>query len=181
MAIATMGNERIIITGFMGSGKSTVGRALARLLECEMVDLDEVITHEDRAPWQIIEADGEPAFRVIETRALGNALEVSSARVIALGGGTWILQRNRDLIKSHSAVIVWLDAPFTTCWARIQECRGNRPLAPTEAGAQVLYDKRRAVYELADLVITVDHNKTTDDIAAEIVAQITQAPATRQT
>lgn len=176
-----MGNERIIITGFMGSGKSTVGRALARLLECEMVDLDEVITHEDRAPWQIIEADGEPAFREIETRALGNALENSSAHVIALGGGTWILQRNRDLMKSHSAVIVWLDAPFTTCWARIQEFQGNRPLAPTEAEARALFDERRPTYELADIVIKAADNRSTDDIAAEIVGRITEAPATRQT
>ncbi len=175
-----MTNERIIITGFMGSGKTTVARALSRLLECEMSDLDDVITREEqRAPWQIIEADGEPAFREIETRVLENTLEHHGARVIALGGGAWTLPRNRDLIRSQGAFTVWLDAPFDLCWNRIQESGGNRPLAGTESETRTLFDERLSSYKLADLIINTE-KKSTDEIAAEIVAKTIQAQATRQ-
>ena len=175
-----MNNERIIITGFMGSGKTTVARDLARLLECEMTDLDEVIASEElRAPWEIIEADGEREFREIETRVLESILGSNGAQVISLGGGAWTLPRNRDLIRAQGALTVWLDASFDLCWKRIQESGGNRPLAGTEAETRALFDERLASYKLADLSINTQ-NKSTDEIAAEIVAKTTQARATRQ-
>lgn len=175
-----MTTERIIITGFMGSGKSTVARALALLLAAEMIDLDEAITREAlRSPGEIIESDGEAAFREIETRALAGVLASERNEVIALGGGAWTLPRNRDLIKSKGALSVWLDAPFDLCWSRIQNSEAHRPLARTEASARALYDHRREQYRLADLSISADKNKTHDQIGAEIFALIKQARARR--
>ena len=76
----------IIITGFMGAGKTTVARALARVLNCNALDLDLLITEkEKRSPKEIIEQDGEAAFREVETRNLRQALSRGSDRVIALG------------------------------------------------------------------------------------------------
>ena len=164
-----MSNERIIITGFMGSGKSTVARALARLLNCEMIDLDEVIARvEGRSPRQIIIEDGESSFRKVETRVLGSVLKTDGTRVVALGGGAWTLQRNRDLIGGRGGISVWLDAPFSLCWERILASGSERPLAQDELQTQKLYRERLASYERSDLHIEAVENRSAEEIAGEI-------------
>src|SRR5689334_1920355 len=91
--------HRIVITGFMGSGKNTVGRALAASLNCSFVDLDQQITKiEGRTANEIIRNDGEAVFRKIETQILRELLASGSTGVIALGGGTWTVAENRQLI-----------------------------------------------------------------------------------
>src|SRR5262245_13296867 len=115
-----MKNRRVVIVGFMGCGKTTVAKALARRLGCEMIDLDTFITErEGRSPAQIIMEDGEIPFRKTESQALRNALEIDEARVIALGGGAWTIEANRALVAQHKGLSVWLDAPFELCWQRI--------------------------------------------------------------
>lgn len=161
--------RHIIITGFMGSGKTTVARGLALILGCQMLDLDHVIAEQEgRIAREIIEQDGENSFREIETRNLREVLESSLPGVIALGGGAWTLERNRNLIDEHNGVTVWLDAPFELCWDRIIRSGGGRPLARDEAQAQMLYAERRQQYALAKLHVQVVANKSTDNIAAEI-------------
>jgi len=114
----------------MGSGKTTVAQALARALDCALLDLDRLITERlERTPKEIIEEDGEPAFREVETRFLREVLAAGSARVIALGGGAWTVETTRDLIVSHNGFTVWLDAPFEVCWQRIEAAGSERPLA----------------------------------------------------
>lgn len=163
----------IIITGFMGSGKSTVASALARRLQCEMIDLDEVITIEaGRSPKQIIEEDEEQAFREIETRTLEKSLANDRTVVIALGGGTWTIKRNRDLISERSGICVWLDAPFELCWQRIRQANGIRPLAPNRKAALALFAQRQPVYDLATLRLEVSEDKDAESIAAEIASLV---------
>lgn len=168
-----MKNAPIVITGFMGSGKSTVARALALRLETQMIDLDgQILKQEGRSAKQIIEEEGESAFREIETRVLRNVLQNSSVGVIALGGGAWTLQRNRELITSAGGVSVWLDAPFNLCWQRIAVTGDKRPLARTEHDALSLYTERRAAYASADLRVEVTGSKTTDEVALEIATAL---------
>src|ERR671914_821538 len=94
--------RRVVITGFMCAGKTSVARALARLLKCPALDLDELVRErEGRTPQRLIDEEGEPAFREAETRALREALGDGAAQVIALGGGTWALERNRALVNEH--------------------------------------------------------------------------------
>src|SRR5258708_31504744 len=132
-----MTDRRIIVVGFMGCGKTAVAEALARRLGCAMVDLDSFITdREGRAPAEIIVQDSEPSFREIETRALKVALEENVARVIALGGGAWMIEANRALVAQHDCLSVWLDAPFELCWERITARGATRPLAPDRESAQ---------------------------------------------
>src|SRR5207248_9678402 len=89
-------NRRIVILGFMGCGKTTVARELARQLECSFVDLDSFVTQlHGRSPAEIIQQDGEDSFREIETLALRDVLQEKHARVIAVGGGTWTIPANR--------------------------------------------------------------------------------------
>ncbi len=162
-------SHHIIITGFMGSGKTTVARALAHILKRELVDLDQVIAEQEgRTAQEIIDQDGEATFRVIETRTLREVLENKSRGVVALGGGAWTLERNRNLIDQTGGVTVWLDAAFDLCWERIISSEGNRPLARDEGQARLLYAERRPLYSLARVHVLVGAEKSTDNISAEI-------------
>ena len=149
-------NQPIIIVGFMGSGKTTVARKLARILNCVAIDLDNVIAQRTgRTAREIIEADGEPAFRSVETRTLSKVLDEGSGRVIALGGGAWIEEENRQLVTARNGFSVWIDAPFELCWGRIEAAGNERPLAPNRELAEKLYAQRRPVYALATLRVAV--------------------------
>ena len=157
-------NRRYIILGFMGCGKTTVASALARQLDCKLIDLDSFITEsEGRSPAEIIEQDGEPAFRQIESLALTEVLKDRDARVIALGGGTWTIPANRTLVALHDCLTVWLDAPFETCWQRIDSGNTIRPLAPDRETTKVRYDSRREDYALASRKIPI---QPSDSVAA---------------
>src|SRR5215210_9074893 len=148
---------KIIITGFMGCGKTRVARELARRLDLELVDLDERITqNEGRSPAQLILEDGEPSFRIIESNTLRELLQKEGAAVIALGGGAWIEETNRDLINQFGCLSVWLDTPFEVCWSRIEASDDVRPLGKTREQAQTLYDRRRPIYELANIRIQIE-------------------------
>ena len=115
-----MENALIVITGFMGSGKAPLRRPSLFGSICTMIDLGrEILKQEDRSARQIIEEDGEPVFREIETRVLRDVLQKNASGVIALGGGAWTFPRNRELIAAAGGISVWLDAPFNLCWQRI--------------------------------------------------------------
>jgi len=164
-------SPRIVITGFMGAGKTTVARALAARLGCQMVDLDDFITaRTGRRPQRIIDEEGEPRFREIEIAALRQALEQTSARVIALGGGAWTIADNRALITQHNCLSVWLDAPFDLCWRRIAITNAAaRPLARNRESTQLLYEERRQFYQLASVHVEMQGTSGVADVAAEIV------------
>jgi shikimate kinase len=172
--------RRIVIVGFMGCGKTTVARALAARLDCGLVDLDAVVAAQQRMSVpNLISERGESGFREVETAALQLVLDRHTPRIIALGGGAWTLERNRDLINKHDCLSVWLDAPFDLCWQRISEHSALRPLAPKEATARSLYRERQPLYALANLRVAVTHQASADDLAAEIGNAI-EAGATPQ-
>lgn len=157
----------LVITGFMGCGKSQVARELAHRLELTLIDLDDKIaTLHGRTAAQLINDEGEPAFRMIETNTLRGILQSETPAVIALGGGAWITKTNRELIAAHGGVAVWLDTPFAVCWQRIEASTEDRPLGRTRAEAEQRFQLRRPIYQLADIhVAIVDHEPLTDTIA----------------
>ncbi|HWW75685.1 MAG TPA: shikimate kinase [Pyrinomonadaceae bacterium] len=163
--------RRVVITGFMAAGKTTVGRALARLLGATFVDLDDAVLElEGRGPRGLIDEEGEAYFREAETRALRHVLERSDARVIATGGGAWALARNRALADAHGCLSVWLDAPFDLCRERIDAGGGpsDRPNARDPERARLLYEQRRAAYSLATLRVRVEPDSTVEELAARV-------------
>jgi len=160
---------KLVITGFMGCGKSRIARELAKRLDLEMIDLDHRITHrEGRSPAQLINEEGETSFRSIESDVLRDVLATSNRCVIALGGGAWIEDRNRDLIEEYGFTSIWLDAPFEVCWARIKASDDERPLGKTRAEAQARYERRRPIYELAKIHIEVREDEDLEDRLARI-------------
>ena len=150
----------VCLTGFMGSGKSTVGRMLAAQLAWHFVDLDSDIERHTGLPIaQIFEQKGEPIFRDIEhdclTRVLGWASERDARVVLALGGGTFAQPRNAALIQNvdspqrNGIAVVWLDCAIELL---LQRCvlMGDRPLFRDEASFRRLYQERLPFYRQAD-------------------------------
>jgi shikimate kinase len=168
-----MNDRRIVIVGFMGCGKTTVARALAARLDCGLVDLDAMVAAQQRLSVpDLISERGEQGFRDAETAALQLVLDRKTPRIVALGGGAWTLERNRDLIDGHGCLSVWLDAPFELCWQRISSHSEPRPLAPEEPAARTLYRERHQLYALARLRVAVTDRATAEDLAAEIAKAI---------
>jgi shikimate kinase len=158
----------IVITGFMGSGKSRVARELAERLAVTVIDLDDSIAErEGKSPAQLIVEHGEPYFRTIESRVLRDLLQTREAGIIALGGGAWIMEMNRKLIDEYGCVSVWLDTPFEVCWTRIETSEEDRPLGRTREQALALYERRRPLYQLASI-----HVQTTGDDLEDLISRL---------
>lgn len=161
----------IFLVGFMGSGKSTVGRALAEELGWEFADLDEDIEkHEGMPISQIFDTRGEAEFRRCENAALRSrirSVEAGRPCVIALGGGAFLSDENFEMI-TNNGVTVWLDCPFATVERRLAG-QGHRPLARDPEKLRELFAVRRGGYERADYSITVDSDDA-GATAAKILA-----------
>lgn len=159
----------IVITGFMGSGKTKIARELARHLELSMIDLDDAITaREGKSAAQLIVEDGEPHFRAIESEVLRELLKSGTAGIIALGGGAWIQETNRNVINGYNCKTVWLDTPFDVCWERISASSEARPLGKTRDQALALYEQRRPIYQLAAIhVQNLDLTALAKELAAD--------------
>lgn len=166
-------NRFIVITGFMASGKTTVARVLAALLNSPAIDLDLAVTErEGRTPSKIIEQDGEEHFRRLEGHALTEALKLPTG-VLALGGGAWTLAENRKAIDERAALTVWLDVPFELCWSRIRASEASRPLAPNRENAERLFEERRSYYQLAQVHLKVVEGESPGDVAHRIATLLT--------
>jgi shikimate kinase len=163
----------IVITGFMACGKSEVARALATRLDLAALDLDEIIAKQrGRTAAELIVDEGEAAFRAIETNTLRQVLKSYPCSVIALGGGAWITEQNRQLVSEHGGVAVLLDTPFELCWQRIEAAAEDRPLGRTREQAEQLYRQRRPVYQLANIHIPLMAHDTIDEVVTRIEAEL---------
>jgi shikimate kinase len=146
----------IYLTGFMGCGKSEVGRLLAGEIGWDFVDLDEEIARAAGMPIaEIFSQHGEPAFRALERAAIleqtGEARR-GRARVVALGGGAFADERNREAL-ALGGLTIWLDVPLAQLWERVSENDG-RPLAGNRRDFETLFEKRRCVYAKADYTVS---------------------------
>lgn len=167
--MSTAGNRRIVLVGMMGSGKTTVGRVLASRLRCDLLDTDAVVeAREGRTVRDIFAADGEEAFREIESEVLGELLSRPGASVIAAAGGVVLRQQNRDALRSSGARVVWLSADPGMLADRVKG-GAHRPLldGDPEGTLRRMYEQREALYrEVADVIVTVDGRSVTDVVDA---------------
>jgi shikimate kinase len=148
----------LYVVGFMGSGKTTVGRHLALRLGWNFFDIDEEIeAAEHTTIARIFESRGEPEFRRIETAVLTQHvhwIEHGRPAVLALGGGAFVGPANRQLIEDHG-LSIWLDCPFEVVQKRVAAAH-HRPLARDPQKFAALFAERREIYRLADIQIPFD-------------------------
>ncbi|PSQ99495.1 MAG: shikimate kinase [Bacteroidetes bacterium QS_9_68_14] len=176
--------SKVYLTGFMGSGKSTVGPRVARRRGARFVDLDNVIAERaGRAIPAIFEAEGEAGFRKREAAALRAVSKQASAQVVATGGGTLVQEENLQRALG-SGVIVYLRAPAATLADRLREAAARRPLLQGEGGQplagaaltrriEALLSERQRFYERAH--VTVDTAEATPEESAEAVVEAARA------
>jgi shikimate kinase len=170
------GTSAVILIGFMGAGKSTVGRTLAAKLGWTFEDLDERIELRARRKVSDIFRDGgESGFRRAEHLALKellSELQGGSERIVALGGGAFAQRDNARLIEASKAPTVFLDADAAELWRRCQqqavEQRTGRPLLGNLQSFRELYQSRRSHYLRASLRQETA-GKTVEAIAEDLV------------
>jgi shikimate kinase len=148
----------LYLVGFMGSGKSTVGRLLAHSLGWSFFDTDdEIEAAEKTSVAEIFDSRGEPEFRRIESEILrqhAHWIERGRAAVLALGGGAFAELDNRRLLENHG-VTIWLDCPLDTVRRRVSTA-SHRPLARDPEKFAALYETRRESYALADIHVAIE-------------------------
>jgi shikimate kinase len=160
--------ERIVLVGFMAAGKTTVGAALARLLNWGFSDMDrEIETRNGLSVAEIFARHGEAFFRDEERRV---AEEISGRRrqVVAAGGGAFAAAGTRDTLRS-GATVVWLRCDFDTVLARIPR-DGSRPLAADRERMAHLFTEREPSYRQAD--VTVDAAGAGPEEVARRIAEV---------
>jgi shikimate kinase len=167
--------RRLVLTGFMGAGKSTVGRLLAARLSWQFLDLDAHLEARTGATIpQLFERHGEAHFRRLESTALASALG-HDRTVLALGGGTPEELTNRLLLEQTPATFtIFLDAPFPTLFDRCMLQDIARPVLEDPAAAQLRFNKRHPLYRrLANLTIDTA-NHTTDQTVDALLLGLTK-------
>ena len=140
-------DPHLALIGFMGAGKSTLGRDAAELIGLPFVDVDELVAEDyGGTVAELFARDGEERFREVEEEWAVSMLESPDARVLSLGGGAIESPRTREALRAHART-VWLDVPLDTSWER---SRGTaRPLAQDESRFAQLYERRRPLYDAA--------------------------------
>jgi len=163
----------VVLVGFMGAGKTSVGQALARRLGWRFVDLDDRIMARDGRPIAaIFQESGEAAFRQCESQALADLLRelpASPATVVALGGGAFTREENIRLLGRSGSPVVFLDAPLEELRRRCAQQGDERPLYRDENLFRQLYDSRRRHYMKAALRLDTQA-KSVEQVAAELAS-----------
>ena len=159
----------IALTGFMGSGKTTVGKVLADFLGCPFMDLDDLVVKKaGKSIPDIFAQDGEPAFREQEAQVLRKTVEkyAESTAVLALGGGAVLAPASAALLHEKT-VCIYLRASLETLLARLEGETAGRPLADASLADRLA--SREPIYEETAHVTIDTDGLSPDEVADEII------------
>jgi shikimate kinase len=160
--------DKLYLVGFMGAGKTTIARSLARRMDWKFDDVDERIeSRERRSVSTIFSQSGEPYFRNLERQVLRDLLPDRHI-VIATGGGTFVDLENRALMLADGAV-AWLDVPLSRVIDRVP-ADGRRPLATDRAQMEQLFERRQLAYAQAH--VRIDASRPTNEIVERLLEWI---------
>ncbi len=164
--------ERVYLTGFMGAGKSAIGRRLAAALGWEFIDLDERVEETAGLPIAVLfERRGEDGFRALERTELTATLRRTRV-VVATGAGALAQPGALELLRGRG-LIIWLKLPFAELAQRVEAAgTGARPLYGDRRRARQLYRERLPFYRQADLVLAVDGGQSIETIVRRLVAEL---------
>lgn len=162
---------KVYVIGFMGAGKTTIGRELASRIEVPFFDLDELIqSSEQMSVKDIFSAQGEPYFRKRERDLLRSTRHLDRA-VIATGGGTFTFDENIQFIKAEG-LSIYLSAPYAVLRSRVGEKAAERPLFRDDTATHDLFASRIRYYRLADLTIEMREEETPAEIVERLVLEL---------
>ena len=159
----------IALTGFMGSGKTTVGKVLADFLGCPFMDLDDLVVKKaGKSIPDIFAQDGEPAFRQLEAQVLRKTVEkyAESTAVLALGGGA-VLAPSSAALLHEKTVCIYLRASLETLLTRLEGETAGRPLADASLADRLA--AREPIYEETAHVVIDTDGLSPDEVADEII------------
>lgn len=161
---------KIYLVGFMGSGKTTVGRELAARIDAPFFDLDELIeSAEKMSIREMFAQKGEPYFRKRERDLLRSTRHLDQA-VVATGGGTFTFDENIQFIQSEG-LSVYLSAPYALLRARIGT-KEDRPLFRDDLSTHELYANRIRYYRMSDLTIDIREEETPVEIVERLLLEL---------
>jgi shikimate kinase len=169
----------IVLLGYMASGKSTIGKNLANILDYSFQDLDDFIEKsENLTVKDIFSSKGEIYFRKLESQALETLLKNNESLVLALGGGTPCYGNNLELLKRDNVVSVYLKSSIPTIVSRIEKEVSKRPLVAHLDNQDDLVEfigkhlfERSQYYNKADFIVSTD-NKSQKEISEAIISEL---------
>ena len=162
---------KIYLIGFMGAGKTTVGRELAARVDAPFFDLDELVEAAEKMSIKdIFGQHGEPYFRKRERDILRSTHYLEDA-VIATGGGTFTFEDNIQFIQSEG-LSVFLSAPYALLRNRIGDKAAERPMFRDDVAAHELYNERLRFYRMCDVTIEIREEETPNAIVEHILLQL---------
>ena len=161
---------KIYLVGFMGSGKTTIGRELAVRIDAPFFDLDELVeTSEKMSIKEIFTQHGEPYFRKRERDMLRSTKHLDAA-VVATGGGTFTFDDNIQFIQSEG-LSVYLSAPYSLLRTRIGS-KDDRPLFRDDLSTHELFANRIRYYRMSDLTLETRENETPVEIVERLMLEL---------
>ena len=162
---------KIYLIGFMGAGKTTIGRELGRRIGAPFFDLDDLVEAAEKLSIKDIFAQhGEPYFRKRERDILRSTHYLEDA-VIATGGGTFTFEENIQFIQSEG-VSIYLSAPYALLRSRIGDKAAERPMFRDDIAAHELYNSRLRFYKMSDIILDIREDETPMEIVERIVHEL---------